>query len=168
MSGPESGEFCGKGMVRCPFWLKALSGFEPSLFSPSHPPCMALNAVFSSPPLLSQLAGFLGLDHRSRSALEASCRFPVWEFRRWPVSVVARRGFYHSVPYACLRARAAYRVRAFFASRLAALGRLVLLGRRPSPSRFRPWPFWPAWPSPRRLRRLLGGLGAPGSLTVRG
>ena len=74
---------------------------------------MALHAVFSSPPLLSQLAGFLGYDHRSRSALESALRLPIWEFRRWPVSVVARRGYYHSEPYACLRARAAYRVGAF-------------------------------------------------------
>ena len=76
---------------------------------------MASYAVFSSPPLLSQLAGFLGLDHRSRSALEASFRFPVREFRRWPVLVVARRGFHYSEPYVRLRAWSAYRVGAFLA-----------------------------------------------------
>ena len=100
-------------MFCCALWLKVLSDFEPFPFSPSHPPYMAFHAVLSSPPLLSQLAGFLGYDHRSRSALEASCRLPLWEFRRWPVAVVARRGFLHSEPYACQRARAAYRVGAF-------------------------------------------------------
>ena len=67
---------------------------------------MALHCVFCSPPLLSQIAGLLGLDHRSRAALEAAVRLPVEEFRRWPALVTHRRGFAYAEPFVRLRARA--------------------------------------------------------------
>ena len=74
---------------------------------------MALFAVLHSPPFLSHVAVFLGLDHRSRASLEAAVRLPRWEFRRWPFLVFGRRSFHHVEPYVRLRARSAARFGAF-------------------------------------------------------
>ena len=102
-------------MVRCPFWLKVIAtlSLPPLRFSSSRPPCMALFAVLHSPPLLSHVAAYLGLDHRSRASLEAAVRLPLREFRQWPALVFCRRAFHYSEPYVRLRARAAARFGAF-------------------------------------------------------